>query len=387
MSLQSRREYLLKIRDRYQRAGKPHKTRILDEFCQNCDYHRKHALRLLNAQPAGIRRRPGPKPKYPPAQMLEPLKRLWLASDQLCSKRLRAALADWVPFLNLTASLARQMKALSPATIDRLLRPVRSQYERKRRCGTKPGSLLKTQIPVRTSNADITQPGFIEADTVAHCGGSLSGEFIWTLTFSDIATGYTLCRAVWNKGHTAIREHLRELEAELPFELQAFDCDNGGEFLNHALVAHYRERPRPVAFTRSRPYHKNDNAHVEQKNWSVVRQLLGYDRLDCPEVLNQLNQLYRQEWTWHVNFFCPTLKLRCKQRVGARYVKKYEPAKTPYARLLDSPVVSARHKRQLKALRQGLNPFKLRARIQEQLKTIFRLTQEHRRLATAGGAS
>jgi hypothetical protein len=342
---------------------------------------------LLNARAVIAKGRPGPKPKYPPAQVLEPLKRIWLASDQLCSKRLHAAMADWVPFLKLPLAQAGRLRCLSPATIDRLLRPLRCQYGRKRRCGTKPGTLLKSQIPIRTSSQDITHPGFIEADTVAHCGGSLSGEFIWTLTFTDVSTGYTLCRAVWNKGHTAIHGHLRELEDELPFELKAFDCDNGGEFLNHALVAHYRQRPKPVAFTRSRPYHKNDNAHVEQKNWTVVRQLLGYDRLDCTAVVDQLNGLYRHEWAWYVNFFCPTLKLRSKSRVGSRYVKTYEPARTPYHRLMASAQVSPHHKRQLKALRQGLDPFKLRDRIQKKLKVLFQMNREHQRRLAAGGAS
>lgn len=385
MSLISRREYLEKISGRYGRAGKEHKSKILDEFCVNCGYHRKHALRLLNSGGRKAKKHPGPKPKY--TAVLENLKRIWLQSDQPCSKRLKAVLVDWVPYL--TASMAEKdlLLELSPATIDRLLRPVRVQLGRKRRCGTKPGSLLKQHIPIRTSNADITQPGFIEADTVAHCGGSMAGEFIWTLTFTDVSSGYTLCRAVWNKGHSAIHQHLRELEELLPFELLAFDCDNGGEFLNHALVDHFCRRRKPVAFTRCRPYHKNDNPHVEQKNWSVVRQLLGYDRLEYVEVLDLLNDLYRSEWAQYVNFFSPTLKLKEKKRVGARYVKTYEPPQTPYRRLLKSPAVSAAAKERLRLEREGLNPFKLRQRIEQKLKGIFDLVRQKRRVADAGGAS
>lgn len=386
MSLQSRREYLEKIRARYGRVGRQYKTRILDEFCANCGYHRKHAVRLLGSPKVKSLKRPGPKLKYGQA-LLGPLKELWLASDQLCSKRLHAALKDWVPYLKAPTGVKDQLLRMSPATIDRKLRPLRAQVGRQRRSGTKPGSLLKRHIPIRTSNADITQAGFIEADTVAHCGGSMAGDFVWTLTFTDVATGYTLCRAVWNKAHTAIHQQLRELEARLPFALLAFDCDNGSEFLNQALVEHFRKRPKPVAFTRCRPYHKNDQAHVEQKNWTAVRQLIGYDRLDCPAAVEALNDLYSQEWDWYVNFFCPTLKLRDKQRVGGRYVKRFEAPRTPYQRLLHSPAVSPAEKQRLRELRGHLNPFQLRERIERKLKHLFALVRDQRRAADAGGAS
>jgi hypothetical protein len=385
MSLKSRREYLERIRGRYERAGREHKSKILDEFCANCGYHRKHSLRLLNSKAGQLKKRAGPKPMY--GEALESLKAIWLASDQPCSKRLKAVLAEWLPYYPASLQVKDQLLQISPATMDRLLRPARVQFGRKRRCGTKPGSLLKQHIPIRTSNADITQPGFIEADTVAHCGGSMAGEFVWTLTFTDVSSGYTLCRAIWNKGHTAIHQHLQDLEALLPFKLLAFDCDNGGEFLNYALVAHFCQRPKPVAFTRCRPYHKNDNAHVEQKNWSVVRQLLGYDRLGYVEVVDLLNDLYRNEWAQYVNFFSPTLKLKEKKRVGARYVKTYEPAQTPYRRLLKSAALSAMAKKQLRLERAGLDPFKLRRRIEQKLKTIFQLIRAKRREEDAGGAS
>ena len=386
MSLQTRREYLEKIRSRYGRGGRAHRTRILDEFCANCGYHRKHAVRLLSGPKLRSSKKPGPEPEYGP-ELLAPLKEVWLASDQLCSKRLQVALRDWVPYLKVALAVKDQLLRMSPATIDRRLRPLRAQVGRKRRSGTKPGSLLKRHIPIRTSNADITGAGFIEADTVAHCGGSMAGEFVWTLTFTDVATGYTLCRAVWNKGHTAIHEHLRELEAQLPFALRAFDCDNGSEFLNHALVDHFRKRKKPVAFTRCRPNHKNDQPHVEQKNWTAVRQLIGYDRLDCPEAVAVLNDLYRQEWAQFMNFFCPTLKLRDKKRVGARYVKRYEKPQTPYHRLLRSRAVKPSHKDQLRELRRELNPFQLRQRIERKLKHLFALVRDKRRVADAGGAS
>src|SRR5262249_29906315 len=171
------------------------------------------------------------------------------------------------------------------------------------------------------------------------------------------------------------------------FALKAFDCDNGGEFLNHALVDHFGKRRKPVAFTRCRPYQKNDQAHVEQKNWTVVRQLLGYDRLDRPEVVELMNELYRNEWALYVNFFCPTLKLKEKKKVGSRYVKRYERPQTPYRRLLESKVVKGRQKQVLRTLRQELNPFKLRERIEQKLRKIFAVQRIQSRVADAGGAS
>jgi hypothetical protein len=265
--------------------------------------------------------------------------------------------------------------AMSPATMDRMLAPIRAQAGRKRRGGTKPGSLLKKHIPIRTGNEDIVRVGYLEADTVAHCGNSLNGDFAWTLTFVDIVSGWTQCRATWNKGHHAIHQHLKAAEEESPFPWLAFDCDNGSEFLNHALWDHYAKRKRPVQFTRSRPYHKNDNAHVEQKNWSAVRQLVGYERLDNPEVVPLLDDLYQNEWHWLVNFFCPTFKLIEKKKVGSKYVKRYEKPRTPYARLMESAEVPRREKAKLRAIRAGLNPVKLRKRIEQKLRRIFTINR------------
>jgi hypothetical protein len=290
------------------------------------------------------RKRPGPKRKYSQeAQAL--LKEFWLVSDQMCSKRLQQAAPDWLPHLKASMKTREEVLAMSPATMDRMLAPVRARAGRKRRSGTKPGSLLKKHIPIRTGNDDIVRVGYLEADTVAHCGNSLSGDFVWTLTFTDIVSGWTQCRAVWNKGHHAIHQHLKAAEEESPFRWLAFDCDNGSEFLNHALWDHYAKRKRPVQFTRSRPYHKNDNPHVEQKNWSAVRQLLGYERLDNPQVVALLDDLYRNEWDWLVNLFYPTSKLIEKKKVGSKYVKRYEKPRTPYARLLASPEVPRKEKK------------------------------------------
>lgn len=376
MSLQSKREYLGQIRLRYRRAGRLNKGRILDEYCLVCGYERKYAIKRLAADPQGVRRKPGRKARYNKELLLPALKQVWLASDQMCSKRLRAALPKWLPHLpGLSTESKTHLLSLSPATIDRLLKPLRVRYPGKGLAGTKPGTLLKHHIPIRTGNWDIRQPGFIEADTVAHCGNSLAGDFVWSLVFTDIFSGWTQLRAVWNKGAAGIHEQIMDLEKQTPFTLKGFDCDNGSEFLNYPLLHYFTRRAEPVAFTRSRPYHKNDNAHVEQKNWTHVRQLLGWDRIENPQAVERINDLYRKEWSAYQNFFCPNMKLVSKTRARSRYIKRYDPPQTPYERLLQSPRLNAKNKHQLQATYTALNPFVLKKTIELKLKKIFALNR------------
>ncbi len=230
---------------------------------------------------------------------------------------------------------------------------------------------MKQQIPIRTAHWDISLPGFMEADTVAHCGNSLAGDFVWSLTLSDILTGWTECRATWNKGFAGVMDQIKAIEQALPFELRGFDCDNGSEFLNHHLLRYFSEHPDKPAFTRSRPYKKNDNAHIEQKNWTHVRQLFGYERLDNPELIKPMNALYAKQWSQLQNHFCPTLKLKVKERIGARYRKLYHLPKTPYQRVMDCERVSTDSKAKLKILHETLNPFDLAQQINTNLRAIF----------------
>jgi len=372
----SRREYLRAIRQRYVEATREEKGVILQEFCAICDYHRKHAIRLLNQRKRKPRKRPGRKPVYCSKELLRALKRIWLATDQMCSKKLVAALPLWLPFYEgLSDEVRTQLLSISAATIDRLLAPTRAKTRPKGLGGTKPGSLLRNQIPIRTHNWDITQPGFMEADTVAHCGNSMAGNFIWSLTLTDINTGWTECRATWNNGANGVLIQIKDIEADLPFQLQGFDCDNGSEFLNYHLLQYFTDHKPRVRFTRSRPYKKNDNAHVEQKNWSHVRHLLGYDRLDNPELVELINNLYANQWSLLQNHFCPTLKLLEKKRINSKYKKKYETPKTPYQRLMESNHLSEEQKKQLNTCHQSLNPFKLKRTIERKLKAIFKLVR------------
>lgn len=375
MSGKSKREYLAKILWRYHRSKKRAKGRILDEFCQVCGYQRKYALRLLRKGKHKRLQRPGPKPRYGLVEAAL-LKIIWLATDQMCSKRLRAALPLWLPYYEASqgaigVEARTRMLELSAATMDRLLAPIRVKYRGKGLSGTKPGSLLKNQIPIRTDNWDIKVPGFMEADTVAHCGTSLSGDFLWSLVFTDIATGWTQQRAVWNKGAEGVIKQVKDIEAKLPFELLGFDCDNGSEFLNHHLWSYFVDRKKPVQFTRSRPYKKNDNAHVEQKNWTHVRQLLGYDRFGNHQSVELLNDLYANEWQAYQNFFCPSVKLVEKSRVGSKYKRRYDKPQTPYQRLLASNALQPLQSQQLKQSFAQFDPFKLKKTIERKLKVIF----------------
>ena len=377
MGKNERQAYLKAIRSRYRRARKKAKVTILDEFCSVCEYNRKYAIRLLNQRAkAHKKRRSGPRPIYASAEFLTALKHIWFASDQMCSKKLKAAIPLWLPFYEtaykaLTPETQVKLLAISAATIDRVLKPVRVAYGRKGLSGTRPGSLLKNQIPIRTDFWDVSEPGFMEADTVAHCGNSLAGDFAWSLTMTDILTTWTENRATWNKGAEGVLAQIKSIEARLPFALQGFDCDNGSEFLNYHLIRYFTDHPSLTSFTRSRAYKKNDNAHVEQKNWSHVRQLFGYDRIEDPSLVDLMNDLYANEWSLYQNHFCPSMKLQEKKRINSKYYKKYDLPRTPFDRVLTSKHVSDTEKEHLKVAHQTLNPFILKKNIEKKLRVIF----------------
>ena len=381
MSPVSKREYLEAVFLRYKRASRQLKTIILNEFCTTCKYHRKHAIRLLRKFKRFIKpkvKKRGRKPVYDKEAILKPLKRIWLAANLPCSKRLKVILPLWLPgYLQIYGELPKEVVnaliAISPATIDRFLKPVRVRYKGRGRATTKPGTLLRKQIPIKTNQWDEARPGFLEADTVAHCGESLMGMFAYTVDCVDIATGWTEQRAVWGKGEHGVMAQIHDIEKKLPFPLLGFDSDNGSEFLNYHLLRHFTERKKPVQFTRSRAYHKDDNAHIEQKNWTHVRQWLGYHRLDNPDVVPLLNKLYTHEWRLFHNFFCPSVKLVAKQRIASKTIKRYDNPKTPFQRVMESPHIPENVKHNLKEQSLSLNPFLLRKAMEIKLKRIFML--------------
>lgn len=376
MSREIKEDLLPRLRGRYAGRGREGRGRMLDELCADYGYERKYAIKLLrgNLPPPSGRKKPGPSPQY---TSIEPIVReIWLAAEQPCGKRLKPALEIWLPhyerhYGRVSRRRRELLRDVSAATLDRLLAAARANLPNRGLSGTKPGSLLRSEIPIRTDNWDISRPGFMEADTVAHCGGSLAGDFIWSAIFTDIFCAWTEGRAVWNKGAAGIVEAVKCVEASLPFELLGFDSDNGSEFLNHHLVEHFALRDKPVGFTRSRPYHKDDNAHVEQKNWMWPRQLLGYDRLEDADLLDPINDLYKNAWGPLMNFFLPGLKLESKWREGSQWKKKYEPAQTAYQRLLACDHLDKKKRKELRDHYESLDPFELKQQTEKRLKKIL----------------
>lgn len=385
MSPQSKKEYLKTVWLRYQKtSSRTDKSKILDELCANCHFNRKYAIRRLRSykilRRKKPRNKPGPKPKYQQPEFLKVLRQTWITANLPCSKRLKAILPIWLPsyqqeFGSLPFEILKKISKISPATIDRVLRPIRHLYRGKGRSATKPGLLLKHHIPIKTGQWDESRPGFLETDTLMHCGTSTEGFYAVTTNTVDIATGWTEQRATYGKGQRDIAGQIKDIEASLPFSTLGFDCDNGNELLNQSLMRYFLNRKDPVQYTRSRPYHKNDNAHVEGKNWTHIRQWLGYRRFENPKIVDLLNDLYKQEWRLFHNFLMPSVKLQAKARIGSKIVKRHDAPKTPYQRVLDCKFISAKTKHILKEQFKTLNPFKLRKTIDQKIAKIHSLAR------------
>ena len=380
MSQKSRQEVLERALQRYGRRNRQGRSRLLDEVCALCGYERKHAIKVLGGR-RGIpgcsgRRRGGSLPVYGEPERAV-LRAIWLAAEQPCGKRLVAALPVWLPYYEkrygkLEPTLRRRLRRASAATIDRLLASCRAKLGGRGRCGTRPGTLLRSQIPVRTEHWEVEGPGYIEADTVAHCGESMAGEFCWSLTMTDVHTQWTETRAVSNRGQHVVQAAIAGVEAALPFPILGFDTDNGREFLNWHLVEYFQKRPAPVGFTRSRPYRKNDNAHVEQKNWTHVRQLVGYGRLEGEQAAALLDDLYRHQWGSFRNFFCPVMKHLRTEVIGSRKRRIYDKPATPFQRLKACRKVARSKIAALQKIFDGLDPFELKQTIEIKLRAVLR---------------
>ena len=376
MSKELKKDWLPKLQQRYAGRQREGRSRMLDELCEDYEYERKYAIKLLggNVRAGPGRAPPGPERQY---QGIEPVVRqIWLSAEQPCGKRLVPILRQWLPYYErrfgrLGWRQRQLVGQISAATLDRMLAPARAEHSGRGRGGTKPGSLLRSEIPIRTGTWDLTRPGYLEADSVAHCGGSMAGDFIWSLTYTDILSGWTEGGAVWNKGASGVLAATREMEERLPFALLGFDSDNGGEFLNHHLWAYMRDRKEAVDFTRSRPFHSDDNAHVEQKNWTWARQLLGYGRLENPELVGAISALYREVWAPWQNFFLPCLKLERKWREGSHWRKRYEPPRTAYQRLCAPGLLTPQQTRPLRERYESLDPFELKDELEKKLKRIL----------------
>jgi len=398
LTMRERRAVVDATAKRYQKARKKQRGEILNEFTKLTRYGRKYAAWLLSNWKrrkvltiGGLRtvyvfglKKPRPKGKNPPkrpptygADILSLLKDLWRFSGGLCGKRLAPFIRETVPVLQrfeeitLKHDQREKLLHISPATIDRLLAPERRRYRIKGRPTTKPGTLLKHKIPIRTfTDWDDKRPGFMEADLVAQDGGFLSAGVIHSLTLTDVASTWTEVRALKTKARRWVLEALQDIRASLPFPLLGIDSDNGGEFINHELLAYCQEHH--LTFTRSRSYRKNDSCFVEQKNYSIVRQAVGYARMDSDEQLACLVELYRP-LNLFTNFFQPSMKLREKTRSGSKVTKVYDTPQTPYRRLLADPRIDRATKRRLNKLYRTLNPAALRreiTRCQNRLSTL-----------------
>lgn len=385
MSPQSKKEYFKTVWSRYKKASsKAEKSKILDELCINCQLNRKYAIRRLRnfkiLRRKKRRNKPGPKPRYNQPEFLAVLKEVWITANLPCSKRLKAILPVWLPayqqeFGTLPYEILKKLSKISPATIDRVLHPIKHLYRGKGRSATKPGLLLKHHIPIQTNQWDERKPGFLETDTVHHCGTSLAGIYAVTTNTVDIATGWNEQRATYGIGHRDIFNQIKDIENSLPFAILGFDSDNGKEFINQTLVRYFLGRKTPVKFTRSREYYKNDNAHIEGKNWTHIRQWLGYRRFENPLIVDLLNDLYKKEWRLFHNFFMPSTKLQAKERVGSHTIKRHDKPQSPYQRILRSKHIPNQTKEQLKNIFQTLNPFKLRKTIDKKIAIIHKLAR------------
>jgi len=387
MNMNSRHELTKSVLPRYLRAGKEEKGRILDEYCANTRYGRKYAITKLREYQYSedlSRKIPGQhkkkRRKIYDAAVRAALAPLWEASDHLSSKLLHPYLPELIQVMKkhgeivLGKETEEKLLRMSHGTCAALLDEIRI-YKRKKLHGTtKPGTLLKSQIPLRTGPWEETRPGYAEIDLVAHCGGSVAGEFAFTLDFTDIATGWIERRAVLGRPQERTHAALKEIRETLPFPLLGIDSDNDSAFINHQLWRWCDAEC--IDFTRSRPYKKNDNAHIEQKNWTCVRKIFGYVRIDTRTQVKAMNELYCGPLWLFTNFFKPTMKCIEKKRVGAKVVKRYDRPRTPYKRVLECKEVDEKTKEMLRSLYATLNPVALRREIDVALNRIFELGRQ-----------
>jgi hypothetical protein len=378
MSHLSKKELLDVIRPRYLKASKKDKKQILDEFIATTSYHRKYAIRVLKHRPKlkGLKKS-GRQKVYDDA-VIQALTTIWEICGRICSKRLKPFIPEMISVLErhnelfLDEHIKAQLLNISRATIDRCLKSARVEH-RKGLSTTKPGTLLKKAIPVRifTSWED-ERPGFEEVDLVAHCGETAEGQYLNTLTCVDITTGWTECLGLSNKTQLAVSLAIQFLRQRLPFPLLGLDSDNGSEFINDTLYRYCLAEQ--ITFTRSRPYRKNDQAHVEQKNWSVVRHSIGYDRLETADELSRLKSIY-EDLRLYINFFQPVLKLVGKEQLDGNNIKIYDLAATPFRRILASDHVSLEIIASLTNLYLHLNPVTLRYSIDQKVARLWKIVR------------
>jgi len=382
LTLKEKQAVTSKLRKKYKQASKTEKGEIIDWLVEVAGYNRKYAATLLRngAKKKVKQSKPKPRTGRPPKydeEVFLALRRIWFTEGCICGKRLAPFLKELVPILkrfgeiDVSDEVEKKLVNISPATVDRLLKPVKKALNFTGTSSTKPGTLLKSEVPIKTfSEWDDTTPGHVEIDLVAHNGGDPNGEFTYTLDVTDVATGWTETKAVKNKARVWVFRALEKICEKLPFEVLGIDSDNGSEFINDHLLSYCTENE--ITFTRSRPYRKNDNCYVEQKNWSVVRKVVGYCRHDTDQeriILNKIYKILRP----YTNYFQPSMKLIEKTRDGAKVTKTYDEAKTSYRRVLAVGSISQSSEDRLKEEYDSLNPAKLNREIESLRKELYQV--------------
>lgn len=375
MSFGARREYLMEILERYRKSSRNKKSGILDEFCAVTGFNRKYAISLLRSGVIKREGRPGPKVQYD-SNFVEVLYALWVVMRRVCSQKMVKAMPEWLKTFHhekLNEEIRLKLLKVSASSIDRCLKAFRVK---RGLSTTKPGKFLKAKIPLTIHQEGVKQPGYVQSDTVAHCGEDIRGRYAHSFTLTDVHSTWTENRAVWTKDSKGVMKEFLEIERGLPFRILGYSSDNGGEVLNDRLIRYLDQKN--VRITRGRPYQKNDNAHVEQKNNSHVRKIFGYDRIEHYSLVERMNQIYRDYWNPLHNFFIPAMKTKNKRREGGRIIKTYDEPKTPYQRLMDCPKISKENKMKLKQRKESLDPVKLSEELDEHLKSFFKLLKTKR---------
>lgn len=379
MSYQAIKEYLCRIALVYKNSNRQKKSQLLDHAGEITDLSRKHLIRVLKKPGEEILRvhGGGRKKTYDPAVLLPHIKKIWFVMERISAKRLKVAIPDIISDYkhpDFTLQMRMALERISASTLDRMLRKIRAEsIATKGLSTTSPSRYMKNKIPLNTLDYKVTGPGFFQSDTVAHCGTNAGGKYISSITFTDVHSGWTENRAIASKKGTEVRNMFQDIRSKIPIKIRAINTDSGSEFLNTPVFNFMHSAPneKPITFTRSRPYKKNDSCYVEQKNFTHVRELFGYERFEHPRLVELMNDIYINYWSPLQNFFIPTFKLKEKIRVGATIKKKYYSPETPYSRLINSPDLTDEQKKKLREIKQQLNAFTLHGCLEEKLAYFF----------------
>ncbi len=385
VSYQARIEYLRALVKIYLPANKKKKTQLLDDAEKLTGEHRKSLIRILNSNSPELNNKKekcGSKIKYPEELLMPHIKYLWKEMERISPKRMKAAYADWLPLYHendVNNHVKYLLQKMSASTLARFIKKIKKNDfdSQKGLTSTSPARHMKNKVPINTLDSVITEPGFVQADTVAHCGDCLEGNFINSITLTDIYSTWTENRALFTKKGQEVKGALVDIKRSLPFDLKAINTDSGSEFLNTPVFQLFSEKK--IKFTRSRPYKKNDNCYVEQKNFTHTRELFGYQRFEQKELVTLMNEIYTEYWNPLQNFFLPTFKLKEKIRIGARIKKTYDKPQTPFQRLIDSNALTDEKKAELSQKKKALNPFELKKGLEQKLTNFFKILNDYNR--------